>query len=89
MRSKFVLFSILLVLLTFDSYNQDHLPRMDVLPFSALNVSKSETEVISGLSETALVNIGVHNVIEQAQTQGILTVQEFLLSDCASSPKNS
>lgn len=89
LRRKFVFFSILLVLLTFISYSQDHLPRMAVLPFNEINASKSDAEAITGLFETSFVNTGVYNVIEQAQMDEILTVHKFSLFNCAGSSKNS
>jgi hypothetical protein len=62
---------------------------MAVLPFNEINASKSDAEAITGLFETSFVNTGVYNVIEQAQMDEILTVQEFSLFNCAGSSKNS
>jgi TolB-like protein len=83
-KSIFFLFAILFILLASSSYSQNQLPRIAVLPFSSINVSKSDAEAITNLFETGLVNTGVYNVIEQSQMDEILKVQEFSLSDCTS-----
>jgi len=81
---RIFLLSIVLIFLTIDSYGQDRLPHIAVIPFSPINVSESDAEAITGLFETALVNTGAYRVIEQSQMHEILKVQEFSMSDCTS-----
>jgi len=83
-RYRSFLLPILLILLTVKSYGQDHFPHIAVIPFSAINVSESDAEAITGLFETALVNTGAYRVIEQAQMHEILKAEEFSVSDCTS-----
>jgi TolB-like protein len=85
-RYKFVLLLIviLFILSAFISYSQSQLPRIAVMPFSAINTSKSDADAIASLFETGLVKTEAFNVIEQRQMDEILKVQEFSLSDCSS-----
>jgi TolB-like protein len=61
---------------------QDRPPRVAVIPFSAIQVSKAEAEILTGLFETSLVKTGAFNVIEQTRVHEILEAQEYSLSDC-------
>ena len=83
-HSKLVLLALLALLFSHKPYCQENLPYIAVIPFSAINVSESDAAAITGLFETALVKTGEFRVIEQAQMNEILKVQEFSLSDCTS-----
>jgi hypothetical protein len=63
-------------------YGQQNPPRIAVISFNYINVSKSDAQVITGLFETALVNTSVYTVIEQNQINEILNAQEYALSSC-------
>jgi TolB-like protein len=63
-------------------YGQQNAPRIAVIPFNSINVAKTDTQVISDLFETALVNTGVYTVIEQKQINEILQAQEYSLFGC-------
>jgi curli biogenesis system outer membrane secretion channel CsgG len=52
-----------------------------VIPFTAINTSKSDADAIAALFITALVTTEAFNVIEQGQMDEILKVQELSLSD--------
>lgn len=73
----------LYILISFQiAHSQEDLPRIAVIRFNYINVSKSDAEVITGLFETALVNTGIYTVIEQNQINEILEAQEYVLSGC-------
>lgn len=63
-------------------FAQERLPRIAIVPFSAIQVSKAEAEILTGLFETALVKTGAFSVIEQTRIHEILEAQEYSISDC-------
>ena len=84
MRLRHTAFICIYLILSFTSiHSQEHLPRIAIIPFNYINVSKQDAEVITSLFETALVNTEVFRVIEQNQIDEILKAQEYSLSDCS------
>jgi TolB-like protein len=57
-------------------------PRIAVIPFNHISVSKADADVVTGLFETGLVKTETYNVIEQNQIKEILSAQEQSMSDC-------
>ena len=64
------------------SFSQQSKPRIAVMPFNHIGVSKNDTKVVTGLFETGLVKTNSFNVIEQEQINEILSVQAFTLTGC-------
>ena len=56
-------------------------PRIAVVPFNPIEVSKSDAAVVTGLFETALVKTECFEVIEQMEVGAILEAQEYSISD--------
>jgi TolB-like protein len=61
---------------------QDNKPRVAIIPFNHISVSKADSEALTNLFETALVTTEVFQVIEQTQISDILSAQEFSAADC-------
>ncbi|MBN2051561.1 MAG: PEGA domain-containing protein [Spirochaetales bacterium] len=57
-------------------------PRVAVLSFNPVGVSEAEAQILTNLFETAVVNTGAFDVIEQSQAGTILDAQEYSLSGC-------
>ena len=80
-KNRFNLLIITFLILSYQiSYCQEHRPLIGVIPFTAVNVSKSDAKIIAGLFETALVNTGVFTVIEQDHINKIMEEQTKILS---------
>ena len=62
-------------------HSQEYLPRIAVIPFNYINISKSDTEIITGLFEIALIRTGAFGVIEQNLLNEILESQAYSISD--------
>jgi TolB-like protein len=74
---------ILLISLTFNSYGEDNLPRIVVIPLNTINVSETDAESATEFFETSLLNTGTYSVIEQTNMIEILKGQGVTLSGCA------
>ena len=57
-------------------------PLITILPFQAIEVSKSVATIISTLFETDLVNTRAYTVLSQNERDRILQAQEVSLQDC-------
>jgi len=71
-----------LFLSSFTIQAQFNLPRIAVIPFTALNLEKETAAIYTGLFETALVNTHAFIVIELTQMEQILKTQQASLFDC-------
>lgn len=82
MKPRYEIFLFLLFTLLFKANAQANQPRIAVIPLNHINVSRSDAEAITELSETALVKTEIFDVIEQSQISNILETQEYSISDC-------
>jgi hypothetical protein len=76
-RRLFIIFFLLLVLLPAAAQK----PRITVIPFSSIGLSKSDAESLTLLFEAALQNTGAFTLIEQVKVNDILRMQEYSLGD--------
>ena len=57
-------------------------PRVTVIPFNSIGISKSDAQGLTLLFETALHNTDAFTLIEQMEAESILKAQEYSLGDC-------
>ena len=57
-------------------------PRVTVIPFDSIGLSKSDAQSMTLLFEASLQNTGAFLLIEQVEATNILEAQEYSLSDC-------
>ncbi len=74
-----LIFTFVLIL---SSFSEQLKPRIAVLPFNPIGVSKNDALVVTGLFETGLVKTESFNVIKQQQVNEILAAQAFTLTGC-------
>jgi hypothetical protein len=74
----FILTSVLIL----SMFGEQFKPRIAVLLFNPIGVSKNDVQVVTGLFETGLVKTESFNVIEQRQINEILAAQAFTLTGC-------
>ena len=57
-------------------------PRVTIIPFNSIGISKSDAQGLALLFETALHNTDAFVLIEQMEAENILKAQEYSLGDC-------
>ncbi|MBA7634116.1 hypothetical protein ES703_41695 [subsurface metagenome] len=57
-------------------------PRVTVIPFNSIGISKSDAQSMPLLFEAALQITGAFTLIEQVEATKILEAQEYTLGDC-------
>ncbi len=57
-------------------------PRIAVIPFDSIGLSKANVHSLSLLFETALLNTNKFDVIEQTRAEPLLRALEYSLNDC-------
>jgi hypothetical protein len=81
MRYRTYLTAFLLAFfITLSTFGEQSKPRVAVIPFSAINIPKSNAQTITGLFETALVKTGAYTIFEQNQIAAVLESQKITLS---------
>jgi len=85
MKKKAVRIILLFLILTpgFLAAQEKEKPLITVLPFSAVEVSRSVSLIISQLFETNLVNTGAFEVLSQNERDQILAAQSDSLQGCS------
>ncbi len=76
----YVFFLTFIIILS--TFGEQSKPRIAVMPFNPIGVSKNDAQIVTGLFETGLVKTNSFNVIEQQQINEILSVQAFTLTGC-------
>lgn len=66
---------IIIFIINLAAFGDQLKPRIAVMPFNPIGVSKNDAKVVTGLFETGLVKTGSFIVIEQQQINEILSVQ--------------
>ena len=84
MRYKSHLIAFLLIcVIILSAFGEQTKPRIAVIPFSAINISESNAQTVTGLFETALVKTGAYTVFEQNQIAAVFESQKISLSGLA------
>ncbi len=78
-KQKIIIF-LLAFMIVLPNFGQQIKPRIAVMPFNPIGVSKNDAQVITGFFETGLVKTDSFNVIEQQQINEILSAQAFTLT---------
>jgi len=66
---------IIIFIINLAAFGDQLKPRIAVMPFNPIGVSKNDVQVFTGLFETGLVNTGSFIVIKQQQINETLPVQ--------------
>lgn len=75
--------TLLALLLSASAVFATEKPRVAVVPFTGIEVSKSDSAGMTLLFETAIQNTGCFDLIEQTRAEAILEAQEYSLTECA------